>query len=237
MRRLALLFVLPVFLTAAPAAFAQSAAPEPARMDLSATGSVSVTPDQAHVSSGVVTRADNAADALRANGQAMTRVFAELRRAGVAERDMQTRQLTVSPVYSQPGRDTNESRRITGYEARNTVTALIRDLDRTGPVIDALVNAGANQLEGVRFGYSREDEARNEARRAAVEELHARRDLYSDIGGFRIVRLLSFSESGGYRPESGLYAVSMRADSSSTPVAAGEMTIEVTVNAGWEIEG
>jgi len=237
MRRLALLFVLPVFLAAAPGAFAQSGAPETARLDLSATGSVSVVPDQAHVSSGVVTRADTAAAALRANSQAMTRVFAELRRAGVAERDMQTRQLTVSPVYTQPGRDTNQSPQITGYEARNTVTALIRDLDRTGPVIDALVNAGANQLEGVRIGYSREDEARNEARRAAVAELHARRDLYAEAAGFRIVRLISFTESGGYRPESGMYAMSMRADSGSTPVAAGEMTIEVIVNAGWEIAG
>lgn len=237
MRRLAMLFVLPAFLAAAPGAFAQSAAPETARLDLSATGSVTVTPDQAHVSSGVVTRADTAADALRANSQAMTRVFAELRRAGVAERDMQTRQLTVSPVYTQPVRDSNQSPRITGYEARNTVTALIRDLDRTGPVIDALVNAGANQLEGVRFGYSGEEEARNEARRAAVAELFARRDLYADAGDFRIVRLVSFTESGGYRPEGMLYAVAMRSDSASTPVAAGEMTIEATVNAGWEIEG
>jgi len=234
MRRLALFFVLPVFLAAAPAALAEN---QQARLDLSATGSVSVVPDQAHVSSGVVTRADTAAAALRANSQAMTRVFAELRRAGVAERDMQTRQLTVTPVYTQPDRGSNETARLTGYEARNNVMALIRDLDRTGPVIDALMNAGANQLEGIRFGYSREDEARNQARRAAVEELHARRDLYSEAAGFRIVRLVSFTESGGYRPESGMYAMSMRADSSSTPVAAGEMTIEVTVNAGWEIEG
>ncbi|MCC5995639.1 MAG: SIMPL domain-containing protein [Oceanicaulis sp.] len=234
MRRLALLFVLPVFLAAAPAALAEN---QQARLDLSATGSVSVTPDQAHVSSGVVTRAETAAAALRANSQAMTRVFAELRRAGVAERDMQTRQLTVSPVYTQPDRGSNESARITGYEARNTVMALIRDLDRTGPVIDALMNAGANQLEGVRFGYSREDEARNQARRAAVEELHALRDLYSQAGGFRVVRLVSFSESGGHRPEPMTYAMAMRADSASTPVAAGEMTIEVTINAGWEIDG
>lgn len=236
MRRLALLFVLPALLAAAPAAFAQSATPEPARLDLSARGSVTVTPDQAHISSGVVTRADNAADALRANSQAMTRVFAELRRAGVAERDMQTRQLTVSPVYSQPGRDTNQSPQITGYEARNTVTALIRDLDRTGQVIDAMVTAGANQLEGVRFGYSGEDAAHNQARRAAVVELHALRDLYAEAGGFRIVRLVSFSESGGYRPEMAVYAMA-RSDSGSTPVAAGEITIEATINAGWEIEG
>lgn len=237
MRQLALLVMLPVLLAAAPAAFAQSAAPQPARLDLSATGSVSVVPDQAHISSGVVTRGDTAADALRANSQAMTRVFAELRRAGVAERDMQTRQLTVSPVYSQPGRDMNQSPQITGYEARNTVTALIRDLDRTGQVIDAMVTAGANQLEGVRFGYSGEDAARNQARRAAVTQLHALRDLYADAGGFRIVGLLNFSESGGFRPEPMMYAVRMQSDSASTPVAAGELMIEVTINAAWEIDG
>lgn len=234
MRRLALWAVLPALIAFTPAALADE---EPARLSLSATGSVSVTPDQARVSSGVVTRANTAAEALRANSQAMERVFTQLRRAGVAERDMQTSRLTVSPVYSQPARGSEEPARIVAYEARNTVSALIRDLDRTGSVIDALVNAGANQLEGVHFSYSREAEARNEARRAAVTELNGLRDLYAEAAGFRVTRLVSFSETGGYRPQPVYMAAVRMMEDASTPVAAGEMTIEVTINASWQIEG
>lgn len=226
-------------LTLAPAAFAQEAAPQPAQLSLSATGEVSVSPDQATISAGVLTRADTAGGAVRENAQAMSRVFAELRRAGVAEADMQTSQLSVSPVYQQSSSGRNEPT-ITGYEARNTVSAMVRDVDDVddvGAVIDAVFEAGANTLDSVEFSSSQAEAARNEARRRAVTELYALRDLYAEAAGFDLVRLTSFSESSGGRP----YPMMMRAEAfssdASTPVAAGELTISVSVNAVWEIDG
>lgn len=225
-------------LAAVPGAWAQDFAPRIAELSLSATGQVSLVPDQATVSAGVVSREDTAAAAVRANAQAMSRVFAELRRAGVAERDMQTSQLSVSPVYqSYSSRDAANEPRIIGYEARNTVNALVRDIDSVGQVIDAVFEAGANTLNSVSFSSSEADEARDEARRRAVAELTARRDLYAEAAGLEIVRLLSLSESGGGQP----YPVMMRSEAFSadggTPVAAGELTISATVSAVWEIEG
>jgi len=222
---------------ASPPAAAQEAAPRPAELSLSATGEVSLAPDQATVSAGVLTRGDSAAEAVRANAQAMTQVFAELRRAGVAQTDMQTRRLSVSPVYESYNRNGSNERRITGYEARNTVSALVREIDGVGAVIDAVFEAGANTLDGVSFSSSQAEEARDEARRRAVAELMALRDLYSEAAGFQVVRLMSLSESGGGRP----YPVMMRAEAyagdAATPVAAGELTISATVSAVWEIEG
>jgi len=224
-------------LALAPTAFAQEAAPQPAELSLSATGEVSLTPDQATISAGVVTQGDTAAAAVRANAEAMNRVFAQLRRAGVAEADMQTRQLSVSPIYERHDRDGSREQRITGYEARNTVSALVRDIDDVGAVIDAVFEAGANTLNGVSFSSSQAGEARDEARRRAVTELMALRDLYAEAAGFEVVRLTSLSESFGGQP----YPVMMRAEAfgadASTPVAAGELTISATVNAVWEIEG
>lgn len=223
-------------LTLAPAAFAQESTPQPAQLSLSATGEVSLSPDQATISAGVLTRGETAAAAVRENAQAMSRVFAELRRAGVADADMQTSQLSVSPVYQSYDRNDGEQR-ITGYEARNTVTAMVRDIDDVGAVIDAVFEAGANTLDGVNFSSSDAEAARNEARRRAVAELYALRDLYAEAAGFDLVRLTSFSESSGGRP----YPVMMRAEAfssdASTPVAAGELTISVSVNAVWEIDG
>ena len=223
-------------LTLAPAAFAQQAAPQPAQLSLNATGEVSVSPDQATISAGVLTRADTAGGAVRENAQAMSRVFAELRRAGVAEADMQTSQLSVSPVYQLSSSGMNEQR-ITGYEARNTVSAMVRDVDDVGAVIDAVFEAGANTLDSVEFSSSQAEAARNEARRRAVTELYALRDLYAEAAGFGLVRLTSFSENSAGRP----YPIMVRAEAynsdASTPVAAGELTISVSVNAVWEIDG
>jgi len=233
--------LLPALLVLGLSLPAQAQSGEPsrseARFSLSATGEVRIVPDQATVSAGVVTRADSAAGALQANARAMQAAFAELRRAGVAERDMQTSRLSVQPVYSRPDPRGNEEARITGYEARNSVTALVRDLDRVGPAVDAMFRAGANTLEGLDFSSSQADEARDEARRRAVADLYARRDLYAEAAGFEIVRLTQFSESGGIRFQPAMLARAEMASDVSTPVAAGELSVTVTVEAAWEIEG
>ncbi|XBQ14926.1 MAG: SIMPL domain-containing protein [Oceanicaulis sp.] len=220
-------------------AFAQTAPAEsPALLSLSATGEVSLTPDQARTTAGVVTRGDTAAEAVRANAQAMNRVFAALRRAGIAERDLQTANLSVNPVYARPDRDSDNSEaRITGYEARNEVSALVRDISDIGAVIDAMFEAGANTLQGVQFLSSEAEGARDEARRRAVAELMALRDLYAEAAGFTIVGLESFTESGGMRPQIVMTAARMESMDMRTPVAPGELTVRVQVSASWEIEG
>ncbi|MGJ3230198.1 MAG: SIMPL domain-containing protein [Oceanicaulis sp.] len=228
-------------LALAPAASAQA---EPMRseatLSLSATGSVSVAPDQARVTAGVVSRADTAAAAVRENAQTMQAVFAALRRAGVAEADLQTARLNVNPVYANQSRSSSDGEyrepRIVGYEASNQVSALLRDIERVGAVIDAVFESGANSLDGVQFLSSEADSARDEARRAAVAELGALRDLYAQAAGFEIVRLINFSESGGGRPMP-MAMARMESMDAATPVAPGELAIEVTVNASWEIDG
>lgn len=232
-------------LAAAPLAFTPSAhaqtqpAQSEATLSLSATGSVSVAPDQARVTAGVVSRAESAAAAVRENAEKMQAVFAALRRAGVAEADLQTARLSVNPVYAnQPSRSGGEysEPRITGYEASNQVSALLRDIGAVGAVIDAMFEAGANSLNGVQFLSSEAEQARDEARRAAVAELIDLRDLYTEAAGFEIVRLINFSESGGGRPMP-MAMARMESMDAATPVAPGELSIEVTVNASWEIEG
>lgn len=220
----------------ASAVFAQEAAPRLSQLSLSANGEVTLVPDQATVAAGVVSRGDSAAEALRANSTAMNRVFRELREAGVAERDMQTSRLSVNPVYSRPDRSSSDEPRIIGYEARNTVTALVREIDTVGAVIDAVFSAGANTLNGVNFSSSEADEARDEARRRAIAALYARRDLYAEAAGFEVVRLLDLSEGGAIQPVP--MAMMARAESfdASTPVAAGELVVRASVSAVWEIQ-
>lgn len=224
-----------------PAALAQTA-PErsEAVLSLSATGSVSATPDQARVTAGVVSRADTAAEAVRDNAAKMQRVFAALRDAGVAEADLQTARLNVNPVYANQSRSSSDGEyrepRIVGYQASNQVSALVREINVVGAAIDAVFEAGANTLEGVQFLSSQAESLRDDARRDAVAELMALRDLYAGAAGFEIVRMKHFSESGGGRPVP-MAMARMESMDMATPVAPGELSIDVTVSASWEIEG
>lgn len=208
------------------------------RLSLSARGEVRIAPDMATVSAGAQTRADTAAEALAANARAMSGVFQALERAGIARRDIQTSGLSLNAVYapydsSERGRD----QRIVGYEASNTVRVIVRDMDRVGRTIDALVSSGANQLQGVNFTHSDPAEARDEARRRAVNELNRLRALYAEAAGISTGRLISLSESGSSQPSPMMYA---RAESISmdagTEVAPGEITISVNVDAVWAIQ-
>lgn len=236
---LATALALPAAALAAPSFAQAQTVQQPSTLSLSATGEVRIAPDLAIVSAGAVTQGDTAAEALDANSRLMNQVFGALDRAGIAARDRQTSNLSVNPIYASndPRRNEGRSEReIVGYEARNTVTAIVRDLDDLGQTIDAIVSNGANELQGIQFSAEDPSEARNEARRRAIAELNALKDLYAEAAGFEVLGLHSMSESGGMRPQPQMMRMESMAMDAGTPVASGELTIEVTVNAEWRIE-
>ena len=127
------------------------------------TGSASATPDTAEWSFGVHTTDATASAALGSNSKAMERIVAALRKAGIPRDDLQTEQVSVYPRVS------NDGRSIVGYDASNTVSATIRDLDEAGRIVDAAVAAGANEVYGPSLTVSDTDAQY----RAAVEEAFA----------------------------------------------------------------
>jgi uncharacterized protein YggE len=235
-------------LTALPAQ-AQQIGPVPVMeagrtlLTVSAEGRSTRTPDLAVFSAGVTTQGVTAREALSANSAAMSRVIASLRKAGIAERDIQTSNLNLNPVYAQPRRlpDGNYEegpQRITGYQVNNTVNVRQRKLDEFGTVIDTLVTAGANQVNGPNFQVENSDAALDEARVSAMKAARARGNLYAQAAGLRIVRIISISESGGYyQPQPMVMMARMAADSapSAPPVAAGEMQMTANVTVQFEL--
>lgn len=117
-------------------------------MYASGTGHAAQAPDQAGFSAGVVTEGATAGKAMRKNAALMTSTFAALRKAGIDERNIQTSQMSLKPRYDYQNR---QKPRITGYEVRNTVSAKSEDLEKVGPMLDALVAAGVNNINGVTF--------------------------------------------------------------------------------------
>jgi uncharacterized protein YggE len=226
---------------AAPAALAQEAtqtvATVPAKgplLNLSAYGEVRAAPDMATVNLGVSVQAPTAAEAMKQNAARMSGLIAALKRQGVAEKDIQTSGLNLAPQYVY---DQNQPPRLTGYQANNTVTVTVFDLARLGQTIDATVGAGGNEVSGISFGLRDPQAAEDAARLQAVKRLQAKAGLYAGALGKRVAALKSLSESGGYAPEPPrpmFRAAAMKAE--STPVAAGELTLRVDVQATYELE-
>ncbi|MGZ8363975.1 MAG: SIMPL domain-containing protein, partial [Caulobacteraceae bacterium] len=218
---------------AAPAALAQAAPPAADTMfrattlNLSAYGEVKTAPDMATISMGVQVEARTAAAAMRDNAVRMNQVVAALRQAGIADKDIQTSGLSLNPQYTYAD---NQPPVLRGYQASNMVTVQVNDLARLGPPIDAVVGAGANNLNGISFGLKDSLAAENQARLLAVQALQAKAALYANATGYRVSRLVSLSEGGGYSsppPPMAMMAVRNQAKDESTSVSPGEMTVRV----------
>ncbi|OZA35134.1 MAG: hypothetical protein B7X92_09780 [Novosphingobium sp. 17-62-9] len=212
-------------------------------LNIAAEGKSVRTPDLAVFTAGVTTQGKTAGEALTENAQRMTAVIASLRKNGIAERDIQTSNLSVNPVYGQPKRlpdGSMEEREpvIVGYQASNQVTVRQRKLDQYGKVIDTLVAAGANQVNGPSFQIDTPDGAMDEARLAAMKTARARADLYAKAAGLRVVRVLSITENAGCappQPQVMFARADMASAPKSSPVAAGELEMTVTVNVSYEL--
>ena len=105
------------------------------RLDISATGEATRVPDVAVISAGVTTRAATAGAAIRDAAARMQRVRAELKKAGIADRDIQTSTISLNPDYVY---ENNQPPKLTGYNASNQLTVRFRDI-RAGTILDALV--------------------------------------------------------------------------------------------------
>jgi uncharacterized protein YggE len=212
-------------------------------LSISAEGKSARMPDLAVFTAGVTTQGKTAGEALTENAQRMTAVIASLRKGGIAERDIQTSNLSVNPVYGQPKRLPDGSFEqqdpvIIGYQATNQVSVRQRKLDQYGKVIDTLVAAGANQVNGPAFQIDSPDSAMDEARIEAMKKARARAELYAKAAGLRVVRVLSIAENGGWAPPQPpmLFARADKAMAqSASPVAAGELEMTVTVNVSYEL--
>ncbi|MBA3834957.1 MAG: SIMPL domain-containing protein, partial [Sphingomonas sp.] len=146
------------------------------RLDVTATGEVTRVPDVAIISAGVVTRSATASGALRENSARMERVIAALRRAGVAERDIQTSSINLNPEYRY---QENQPPQLVAYTASNQVTIRFRDIRNSGRILDSLVAEGANQINGPTMTIDEPRAALDEARANAVAAGRARAELYA----------------------------------------------------------
>lgn len=208
---------------------------EQGKLYVSATGQAAQAPDQASVSAGVVTQGKTAGDAMRRNAQQMTAAFTALKTAGIKDRDIQTSQMSLQPQYDYQNR---KAPVITGYEVRNTVSARTDDLENVGPMLDALVSAGINNINGVSFSIKDSHSAKNKARIDAIADARTKAEGMAKAAGVRLGKVLEIRENtNNFRPQPQMMmARAAVMEDASTPISAGEQTLSVTVNITYALE-
>jgi uncharacterized protein len=205
------------------------------RLEVQARGESRVVPDIAIISTGVVTQSTDAATAMRDNAAKMARMIAALKKAGVADKDVQTQAISLSPQYRY--RD-NEAPLITGYQASNMLSVQFRDIGKSGAILDVLVKEGANQINGPTLSVEKPETALDEARVKALKMLQARAALYAKAAGMKVKRIITLSETSDYSaPMPVMVRAEMSMDASAkSSISPGEQSLGVTLSAVFELE-
>ena len=196
-------------------------------------GSIEQPPDVAMINLGVQVEAKTAAEAMAQQATNMNGVFAAVKAAGIADRDMQTGNMSLNPVYEYPH---NARPRLTGYQASNSITIKVRKLDTLGKTLDAVVKGGGNAINGISFSVDQPDKFQNEARVEAVKDAAAKAELYAQAVGYKVKRIVTISEQEFY-PQPPMPVMMRMQDmaAASSPIAAGEVSLVQTVNVVFEL--
>lgn len=231
MVRAALFGTIAVFIASSSPALA--AEPMQRTLIVSGEGKVFAKPDQAILSSGVVTRGRTAVQAMADNAKAMNAVFATLKKLGIPDKWIQTSSYSVGPIYTT---DKDGMQHLSGYEASNNVTVTVSDMTKVGMSIDALAQAGSNSMSGISFTFANPKPLMASARRMAVADAIERAKLLAQAAGVTLGPIMTIQDGGSWAPSPPQPMMAMRAEMKSTPIAAGQEMVNANVSITYTIQ-
>lgn len=177
------------------------AAPEAKTISVSGVGTVSMSPDIGWFTVTVVVQAQTATQAEQQNNDAMGKVISVLRNAGIAEKDMQTVDYSLNPIY-QEAKEPGQMPTLVGYSLRQSIRVTVNDLTAVGKMIDLVISNGANEVGAVYFGLSKakEQQAQASALDLAVKDASGKAKTIADAIGVKLVGPISVSYGYYYTP-------------------------------------
>jgi uncharacterized protein YggE len=205
---------------------------KPPSITVLGSGESHARPDVGFVSVGVVNDGKTAQETSAENAKQTQQVVAALRKAGVAEKDIQTSGYSVQPIY----KNNDYSQGIAGYRVSNNVRAIARKLNTLGSLIDIALEAGANNVQGVGFGLEKRQGAEDEALIEAVADARRKAEIIARAAGLRIVGVREISAAPNQGPRPMMAMESFRGGmAAATPIQPGELDISAQVTAVFDI--
>ncbi|MEZ5659815.1 MAG: SIMPL domain-containing protein [Burkholderiaceae bacterium] len=231
------LLVAALFVVLGPFGQARAEPVTPA-IDVTGKGAVALAPDMALLDLRIEREAPTARAAVSEANQAMAAVIAQLRAAGVAERDLQTNGFALEPRIDYTD-DAGRPRapRTVGYLARQGLTVRVRELARVGELLDQSISLGVNRGGSVRFINDDPSDALRRARAAAMTDARERAQTMIEALGLRLGEVLSIREVDEPLMPTPMAASRMleATDAGAVPMMAGENRYEVRVEVRWAI--
>lgn len=206
-------------------------------LSVQGSGSSRVDPDEATVRLGVLAQAPTAQAAMQQVNQTANAILAAVRKLGVADKEIQTSELNLNPVYAQLSPERGGEPRISGYQASNVVSIRLTKMDAVGPVVDAGLAAGANRLDGVSFGLQNEEPARADALAQAAAAARAKAAALAKALNVRLAGIVEVVE-GGVTVFTPMRSARMAMESmaADTPVSAGQVGVDASLTLRYRIE-
>ncbi len=202
--------------------------PAPRAIHVSGEGRASAAPDVARVTIGVQAR--DAASVAKASAEAtarMKRVLAALEKGGVAAKDVRTVRYDVEVQRSY---DKSNTGTVTGYLVSNGVAVTVRDLPRLGALLDQVVAAGSNSVDGLVLEKEDPSAERARALEAAVADARAKAAALAKASGATLGEVLQVSEGApGPIPVQMQGMLRARA-AEAVPIATGQLEVVATVD-------
>ena len=203
-------------------------------VSVTGTGEVSVAPDVADVVIGVTVQKSTVKDAQAAAGTSMAAVIAAVKKDGVADKDIVTVNVSLSPVYDYSSNGSVP--RLVGQSFSNTVRVTVRNLTGLGAVIDDSIAAGATTVQGVTFRLNDPKPVEGQARQLAMTDARTKADALASAAGVQIKGVASISEVTVSSP---IYYASGSSDKAaaqiSTPIQSGTTDVQIQVTVSYLI--
>ena len=206
------------------------------------TGEVYAKPDLAIVSFTVKTEAKSVAEAMEENTEKMNAVIGFMKAEGIEEKDLKTTNFNIYPRYEYYEKEDIEmwprpegQRVLVGYEITQSLQIKIREMESVGDIIQLATGAGANQVGSLNFTIDDQDELKNQAREEAIKEAKEKAQELASQLGIKLIRIQSFSESGGYPYYDYIRSEAVGMGGEAPKIETGENKIEVSVTLTYEI--
>lgn len=195
-------------------------------IQVTGTGTVSASPDQAILYLAVQTQAATATQATSENAEAMANVIAALTSAGIDKNSIQTVSYTLTPTYSNPANQSVPPT-IIGYIAVNSIQVTVNDLGSIGKILDQAISAGANEVQGVSFTLSSSTLAtiQKQALQAALTDADGQAKALATTLGVTIIGPISVTPGYEFQPTN----YSRFAATPQTPIESGTLQVTATV--------
>ncbi len=207
------------------------------RIIVSGEGEAVLAPDIAMLSLSVMREAKTAREALDANNDAMASVIAAMKAAGIADRDLQTDGIQISPRYNFSQKDDgSQQSELIAYQVTNTLSVRVRDIDKTGEILDKAVSLGVNQGGGIAFTNDNPAAAMTEARKKAVADAIAKAKTLAEAAGASVGKVLEISDQNVRPAPMPMSIRSFDMAAAKVPVQAGENSYQVQVNVTFELK-